>query len=408
MKNKSGVHTLNTAFEITSNMYINLFTTFSAYAKENNVYFIPDEDWSEKWIEEEIARAERANRTFTYRYKWTLLLKQQGLNIILQKVYCYIAGDKTKPTKKFIKHYIRYIVNPAQVLGGDQFNIYRGDDFIAICRKIDEITASVCKWLPSMQDVKLRRIDFCHDINLYDLNIPTDDADTVIRAYIKLLKHYDLHKNFRLMKLHDEISGRGYEPASSTMLRRGGVTVYIYDKHHEMAEKDYYYLESAVSQSEGVLRVEVRVDNPKIYYEAKRRRLGNTPDFLSKVPVLSGNFFDYYLKTLFFEGDYYSYQRAQMIIEESGYGEKTKEKLKELLREISEKHSVNGGIRAMAEKIGNGGDFGKKGYTTYQIAYMIRQLNRINVNPVTIPRREKIDYLPNLLHFIRNDTTIVQ
>jgi hypothetical protein len=106
-----------------------------------------------------------------------------------------------------------------------------------------------------------------------------------------------------------------------------------------------------------------------------------------------------YCKRLFFKGDYYKYDRTMQIIETTKIinGTKihddTREKLKKLIEYINKHHGVDKGIAKMEA------EFGKQ-----NIARLIAMLNAIKVNPVTIPRNQKIPFLPNLLDYFTCDT----
>jgi len=385
MNNKIGIHTFNTSFDISEIIYDDILRQLFEYASVNKCRLIPDKkELTKKQIRRFLNIADKIDNDWNYNRSWTLDLRQRGLNIVLQEMAIFDKEHKRnkdiKPVK-FVNYCIRYIVNPAQIMGGDYYNIYTENHFIDVCNRIDEITASVCELLPSMHDIYLRRIDFCRDITL--------DSQKHIDTYIEILQKYQKHKRFRLLWLPAG-NNRRVLPMGSMTLQRGATMLYIYDKFYEMWSKRSHYPAEDIFKSEGILRLELRIYNDKIYYEKKKRGLENTLDFLNESMKLARHFFGYYLKILFCEGDYYSYDRANEIIENSRHTEKTKAKLKTLLECISDRHSINGGINAMIEC----------GYKAYQINYAINQLNELNVNPVTISRRTNIEYLPNLLRYI--------
>ncbi|MCL2776172.1 MAG: hypothetical protein FWD71_22960 [Oscillospiraceae bacterium] len=165
MINKNGIHTFTASYRISAVMYRNLKKALFEYAEINGCKIIPDKGMlTEEEIEVLLNEAERANRTWTKKKSWTLYLGQNGLNIVIQKIAGYIAGyskrGNSRNPMKFRNYYIQYIVNPAQIVCGDYFNIYTENNYNDVCARIDEITASVCESLPHMDDTHLRRVDF--------------------------------------------------------------------------------------------------------------------------------------------------------------------------------------------------------------------------------------------------------
>ena len=47
--------------------------------------------------------------------------------------------------------------------------------------------------------------------------------------------------------------------------------------------------------------------------------------------------------------------------------------------------------------------YDKKYNDLHNIRYLMDSLGNLNINPVTIPSRANIDYLPNLLRYITGD-----
>jgi len=239
-----------------------------------------------------------------------------------------------------------------------------------------------------MKSMNLRRIDFC-------LNIPLNDP-ALVKLYIKLLKNYHSYKGFQMLQLQDK-DGIDYPHENNTILRCGSVTLYVYDKYSEMNSKEIYP-EEDIDQSHGVLRVELRLSNAKIYHEKQRLEIESTIDFLNASKAIAQDKFEKYLKNLFCEGGYYSYEKAIEIIDESECTPKTKDRLKTLIGYVSNRHGMVPAIDAMMLN---------DGYNPRKIDNMIEKLNELGVNPVTIPRRDKAEYLPNLLEFLQHESDII-
>ena len=183
---------------------------------------------------------------------------------------------------------------------------------------------------------------------------------------------------------------------NSIELKRGATTLYIYDKHSEMSSKPDYYPAEDIEKSLGVLRVELRFERRKLRYEQKKRKLDTAIDFLNESKKIAPYLFRYYLKLLFFESDYHSLAKANEIIDTGSHNPMTNMYMALLLGNISIRHSMVAGI---TEMIRHNKKYGKP----HNIRYLLESLSDLNINPVTIPSRANIDYLPNLLHYFTND-----
>jgi len=400
MRNNHGIHTFSVSFQLPSGeVYSELQHELFEYSKKNNIRFIPNfntddllDDTTEQEIDKYILnvivgnlrkKQENPTREYWIKRRRTLSVPGTGLAIQLEKsIYC----EDTRITHR--NYYIRYFVNPSQIMGNESYNIYQDDDFIEVCQRVDSIISSVDDKLPKMQDTSLRRIDFCHDITLGDPN--------KVRMYINLLKKYRGYKGFKIVFDADE-KGNRYPVELYTSLRRGATELYVYDKYAQMKGKNYYSAEDR-KEKYGVLRVELRFYNAKIYYEKRKRGLKLPLDFLNQSGNISNHGFDFYLRHLFHMGEYHTYVNAIAIIDKSKCSKKIKNCLRQLIQHISEKHNLIEGINSVMKWLE---------LDRNDIKYLLNALNRLNVNPVTISRRDSVsygyDHLPNLLTYFKNE-----
>jgi hypothetical protein len=184
-------------------------------------------------------------------------------------------------------------------------------------------------------------------------------------------------------------------------LKNNDVTIYAYDKYQEMKSKEDIYTADDISLAENVLRIELQIARAKIQNEKKKSGLQKMADFLEKAIKEACEYFNHYLRKLFLEGDYYSYDTAMRLIDESRYNDKIKEKLKKLVTHVSDTDSVVNGITAMKDEIREtvGIDDYNSGKAHNKIKNMIDKLCAIGVNPVTIPNQYNIDRLRSLNYF---------
>jgi len=365
-----GLHTFEVFIKISKDLFNTLFDILEQYAVETNCNFIPYPN-NKKWLEFKL------NNKATKR-TWTLYPKENGLNISLLKTF-----DFDKELFKFKNYYLRYIITPYHLLNGNHFNIYTEDNFIYVCNKVDEIIGSISALLHPMENMKIRRIDFCHNIFCNNQN--------EVHTYIEVFKKYHLYKGYKLYYEQDK-NGNDYPHDICTTLENGDIELCIYDKHFEMSSKPNVYTKEETESYLNCLRIELRIERDKIKIMEHKFGVESNIEFLNQAIMKTQEYFDFYLKKLFHSGDYHFYDKSIDIIEESKCTPKTKLKLKKLIYYVSKHGSLHNGIISI-----------RKDYKKHQIDNLLKQLDLLNLNPCTISRRKceesNIDYLPNLINY---------
>lgn len=209
-------------------------------------------------------------------------------------------------------------------------------------------------------NLELSRIDYCIDIPL------TEDE---MKVYLFLLK-YNKEK-FKYMKKENE-----YATSVYVKTKKGKRNLNIYDRGAKTGKEE----------DKNVLRIELQCKSKLVKSELEKDGIGRELcNYWSKQGME-----DYYFDVLsdyFYEGDYYTRDLADKIIDESDNTKKSKEKLKKFLEDV-ENNKLAGLIS-------------DKKYSPQVIRNRIKKLNELSINPIPIPRllveSRHIEQLENLL-----------
>lgn len=199
------------------------------------------------------------------------------------------------------------------------------------------------------------RIDYCVDIQ----------ADEYEYMYIKLLNKHRSWFKYMVKK-------RKYETSVHLNNKYGGTNFNFYSKYPECKEIEY----------RGIIRLEIQVKRAKINNELKSFGILRCLDNYWNKDAMDFYFFEY-IKPYFYEGDYYKKQISKQIINNSDYSRNMQDKLKKFILLIE----VYGIDNIIKRKI-----CCDSTYKSY-----VEKLNKLNVNPICIPKEWKYDKLTNLL-----------
>lgn len=208
--------------------------------------------------------------------------------------------------------------------------------------------------------LELSRIEYCVDILL------TEDE---IKVYLFLLK-YNKDK-FKYMKKKKDFA------TSVDMKTKKGMKNLITYERGAKTGKD---------EDKNILRIELQY-KPK-FFKSKLEKEGiiRELDNYWSEQAMQEYYFDV-LSDYFYEGDYYTRDKAYKIINESDNTRRTKIKLKKFLRDIE--------FNKLAGLISD------KKYSTQLVRNRIEKLNELSINPIPIPKllvgSRHIEHLENLL-----------
>ena len=198
-------------------------------------------------------------------------------------------------------------------------------------------------------NIRLSRLDYCVDLNL---------GEEKIREYLSVLKRS--RKTYKYMKMKSK-----YKSSIYLKTKQGKRNINMYDRGEKTKN----------NKDKGVFRIELQQK------EAFIKKYGISLKQLWSSSSMNNYFFDF-LRDYFFEGDYYKISKATEIIDTSDLRPCKKKDLKTFLVAIMKSESIS--------KV--------RKFSKYQIKNRIVYLNKLKINPLSIPENSKYSELDNLLN----------
>lgn len=162
----------------------------------------------------------------------------------------------------------------------------------------------------------------------------------------------------------------------------------IYDKQSQMmGEKDKYKAED-IAEAENIVRVELRVKRNKILYEKKKIDCESEAEYLMKTAEISERLLDKHLRECFGTGCFVKASKAEEIIWESRYKDKTKERMCRIIRDTAKSGLENASLR-----------YEEKHKSFYN---MMSKFNDLGISPITIKQRSEIECLEHPIEYIKS------
>ena len=212
----------------------------------------------------------------------------------------------------------------------------------------------------TLDDMAVSRIDYCHNIRIED--------NRTREVLFRMLQKCPVKAIY---------TTRSIKYATSIYSRSKSKVVNVYDKNAERIAKyistgDCSNLPEAYEQD--IVRMELQIKADHLKYMARRGVRRSAKNWLH-----TGMEYYYLAKLygMFPKGNFYTFTRAEKIIDSSTYKEKMKERLKGFIRIIADKDMDT--ARAQVA------------YNTYR--RYLDMLSAIGVNPITIPADCGISYI---------------
>ena len=300
--------------------------------------------------------------TSFYRGKFgyeTTALRDFGFNKVILK--------KIKVSRKYKHDYlnITIILNPIKLISKNKLSVLTEDELDQVYSSFNELKNKIFTGLPSLEYWDINRVD-------YAVNINTD----YVKEYIKLFQRSDKPGGFK--ETYCIKSHRRKQLDGSFYLYNKSTAINFYDKENERLKQNFN-----VDGANALLRLEVqcnksKTNNIKYKNEFKTSFVKN---YLKK--DLSKEYINYYYNKTIGSGDYYKLSKAIQIIKESNYTDIIKKRLIEVLQEVNLHRSI---WRAREKS-----KYSKNSFNKY-----LKMIRTLNLNPVTIPNKWKIDYLESI------------
>ena len=154
-----------------------------------------------------------------------------------------------------------------------------------------------------------------------------------------------------------------------------------------MGENEKYKAED-IAEAEGIVRIELRVKRNKIRYEKKRFDYESEIEYLMKTAEISERLLEKHLRECFGTGCFVKASKAEEIIWESRYKDKTKERMCRIVRDTAKSGLPKARLR-YGEKHNNFCD-------------MMDRFNFLGISPITIRQRSEIECLDHPIGYIKD------
>ncbi|PVE14337.1 hypothetical protein DDA98_14745 [Clostridium perfringens] len=263
---------------------------------------------------------------------------------------------------------IKIIFNPVKLIGMNKLEIIEEDYIEEVKKRFTEEIKKIHDSLPILDFWILDRIDYAININT-----------PYVEEYIKLFQRGDRPKGFKELycsksKIRKQLEGSFY-------LFNDSVAINFYDKENERAKQGF-----DTDKAKNILRLEIqckqlKINTLKIKNEFNDKCLKN---YLSR--DISFHQIEHYYNKTIGGGDYYKLKEAILMVQISDYTNETKNKIIKVLKAINKHRSI--------WKAREKSKYSKSCFNRY-----LKKLRDLNINPVTIPIRWKIEYFKNILSF---------
>ena len=322
----------------------------------------------------------------------------------------FCEDDEFKPCS------IKAVINPKTLIGEKSYIVAADAGMLEdVRRNFEQGAEKISPILKGFDDYSLNRIDYCinFDVSELELGCPAELTKKLPEWIMELIKCADIPKHF----------SEEYDKKHQFYLKSNSVVVNCYWKHTELKEnfpnckdmeKSYYIIRFEIQFRYPKVQESIRKLKPKMeqrsYNSAKsigNRDLSENGDnadelklnqlcdaYREKCPgilekMLSDEkctlVIDDYFTKIIKNGDYYTFDAAKSII---------RDKVPKWEKEVR--------LTGTLEMIRNYGGISKvkdalRGKELEDFRRSLRELEKLQINPVTIPEDWGIEHIPNLL-----------
>lgn len=252
----------------------------------------------------------------------------------------------------------------------DFVGLFDTNDYDALEEEVNFILHKKCKLLPSLEDCKMRRIDFCVNAELKN--------QEQVKAYIKTIKRANVPNHLNLYEVYDEKAKRTKPMKDDfTVYSENYVAISIYNKQRQMIKeqkekKRLSFPQSEIDRAENIVRIEIRCMEGKVSELKKKFNLKSIYDFMIFSGKIGDYLFRYYLSRICNDGIICTLSEALKRIDMGEYKPESTELLKEFIEYSNQFRSAAKAVSLHRECLG------KK-----EVNRIIWMLNNIETNYVT-------------------------
>ncbi len=316
-----------------------------------------------------IADSEKHGYFFPFRdkhIKGIPKFKGQGIRVILYEYEFYIA--------------IKFIVTLQSVrVANDLVNLIIEKDIEEV---LNIVNWKLVNWLGddySIDKLTLSRVDICS--NLYI------GSTKEVAAYVAQMYRTGAIKSFRIMDGKDYGDKFNKKAGFTAASKHDGSELSIYDKKVQLASQKLN-----TAGAEGILRAEYRISAVREFCKRNGGKCGSNTDTLIWYIENSSELLTEVLERFCIDAEYYKLKEICEIISDKVKSKKLRSRMCRFAELVAKRHGI---LNARKKLEKEDGKFNSRAYKK-----MKAEFERINVNPVPLPDRSKLNTLPSLFEWL--------
>lgn len=311
----------------------------------------------------------------------------------------------SKSKNNYVTRGVLAVINPEVLIANNYIRAAKEDDLKEVEEIYNRETEKISKGFLKFGSCSLNRVDPCLNIDLKELGIPCTPEQMM-----KLIKRGNVPRHYEERKeCYDNKQRRMVSDKNSFYLESKSSVINFYWKYAKQGKKHPNYPKRESSRN--VIRLEVECKYLKLYALVKNRnresKYYESAEELSQdemymrmymgicnpvIPidvVLSANTYEPIIRKsihkILRKGDYFTLDIARDIVKSHQFRESKEDRMIEVLESVNKYNGIAKAKSKLQED------------ELPRFNKALRELDKILVNPVTIPRRWDIRHIPNLL-----------
>lgn len=221
---------------------------------------------------------------------------------------------------------------------------------------------------------RLNRLDLCTNIKL--------GSPVEFEEYLRLIcKGKNIYGSTVLL-CYDQKQKRRIAPKSSFTLAGATFEISLYAKQVQMLASGSQYSREELQSAQDQLRIELRFMSQK-----NSELIGlyqNLDRLICHVPEIGHKYIGQYLNAIYGKGDFYRFDIAAQLIEDSRFHPETKQEMRKFMKAVAKKS-----LSDAVDKFGAG-----------LADSMLSHFNQLHISPITLPVRSSYAFLLHPLRYI--------
>jgi len=287
------------------------------------------------------------------------------------------------------RSFLRFRINPRPLLGHSDNRyicITPAEELLLVIPKLKDILSEYGINAYMFECLYVRRIDYCCNIDL--------GSQKSAERYLKLLRKGGFYRalNFKPKildkKQHRYVYPRNevrYINGSWNACRREELSIYL--KYSQMSESDKNYDTAELETAKGQIRIELRVELPKLRYLQKKYECYEPGRLMGSSGEIGENLLNVYLYGLYGSGKFVSVSEALKRIDTSSHRPAIKKRLAGIV--LTTRHA----------------DFMEacEPYSTSEKSEIRKYFNNLGISPITLPDSWEEKEFANPVNYIKTN-----